>query len=76
MLVEQGYAPPGVDHIVPVPVGDRAVALSERLLAAGVFAPAIRWPTVPRGQERIRLTVSAAHTPEQLARVVDALGAA
>jgi 8-amino-7-oxononanoate synthase len=73
-LSEQGWACTGSDHIVPVVVGDGAMALSERLHQRGVFAPAIRWPTVPKGQERLRLTVSAAHTHEQLDRIVDALG--
>lgn len=73
-LIDLGWAPLGVAHIVPVVVGDGAVALADRLLRGGVFAPAIRWPTVARGQERIRFTVSAAHTPAQLDRVCEAMG--
>ncbi len=65
----------GEDHIVPVVVGPRALDMAEGLLQRGIYAPAIRWPTVPKGQERVRLTVSAAHTEEQLDRIVDALGA-
>lgn len=75
-LHQLGWTPLGDAHVVPVVVGPRAVALAEDLLSAGVFAPAIRWPTVARGQERIRFTVSAAHTPEQLDRVAEALGPA
>jgi 8-amino-7-oxononanoate synthase len=73
-LAQLGWSAPGDDHIVPVVVGDRALSLAASLLERGVFAPAIRWPTVPKGQERIRLTVSAAHTEEQIHRILDALG--
>lgn len=73
-LRQLGWNPLGDHHIVPIVVGDRAVALAETLLERGVYAPAIRWPTVAAGQERIRFTVSAAHTAEQLDRVLDALG--
>lgn len=60
--------------IMPLMVGDesRAVALSQRLMERGFFIPAIRYPTVARGAARLRLTVSAAHTNEQ----IKALGAA
>jgi 8-amino-7-oxononanoate synthase len=57
-----------VGHILPVPVGDEAaaVALADRLRAAGVWVPAIRHPTVARGAARLRLTFSAAHTAADL----------
>ena len=69
-----GWSPLGEAHIVPIVVGPDVMAVAARLLAAGVLAPGVRWPTVPTGQERIRLTVSAAHTPEQLDRIAEALG--
>ena len=61
--------------IVPVVVGAeaRAVALSAALREAGVFVPAIRFPTVARGAARLRFTVSAEHTAEDLATLADAL---
>jgi 8-amino-7-oxononanoate synthase len=74
-LAQAGLGVRGQDHIVPVVVGSGATSLAERLLERGVYAPAIRWPTVPVGQERIRLTVSAAHTAEQIDRIVEVLGA-
>jgi len=74
-LRQLGWQAPGADHIVPVIVGERALEVAAHMLERGVFAPAIRWPTVPRGQERLRLTVSAAHTDEQIDRILDALGA-
>jgi glycine C-acetyltransferase/8-amino-7-oxononanoate synthase len=60
---------------VPVIVGDarRATALCERALEGGVFAQAIRPPTVPDGTSRLRLTVMANHRAEELreaARVI------
>jgi 7-keto-8-aminopelargonate synthetase-like enzyme len=57
-----------VGHILPVSVGDEAaaLALADRLRAAGVWVPAIRYPTVARGSARLRLTFSAAHTAADL----------
>ena len=53
---------------MPVAVGDpdRAVAICRRALDAGVYAQAIRPPTVPDGTSRLRLTVVADHDPEEL----------
>ncbi len=45
---------------------DAAVAASERALERGVFAQAIRPPTVPAGSSRMRLTVMASHTKSEL----------
>jgi 8-amino-7-oxononanoate synthase len=53
-----------VSPILPILVGDAAKALSfaEQLLAHGVYAPAIRPPTVPEATSRIRVTVTSEHT--------------
>jgi 8-amino-7-oxononanoate synthase len=61
--------------ILPHMVGEEAaaVALSERLLEAGLLVPAIRYPTVARGQARLRVSVSAAHSVEQVDRLKSAL---
>jgi 8-amino-7-oxononanoate synthase len=64
--------------IVPVLIGaDReAMAATGRLLDAGLFVQGIRPPTVPPGTSRLRIGLSAAHTPEQLAALTAALTAA
>ncbi len=61
--------------ILPIIVGDRdrAIQLAESLLAHGVYAPAIRPPTVPPATSRIRLTITADHTNEQIDRALAAL---
>jgi 8-amino-7-oxononanoate synthase len=57
-----------VSPILPILIGqaDKALKFSEQLLAHGVYAPAIRPPTVPDGSSRIRVTVTAEHSPEQI----------
>jgi 7-keto-8-aminopelargonate synthetase-like enzyme len=61
--------------IIPLMVGheDRAVLASAALRNQGIFIPAVRYPTVPRGQARLRLTLTAAHTPADLERLFAAL---
>ncbi|KEO83068.1 aminotransferase class I/II-fold pyridoxal phosphate-dependent enzyme [Tumebacillus flagellatus] len=65
---------PGETPILGVVLGeaDRAVAFARELEAQGVFAPAIRPPTVPAGTSRIRLTLTAAHTDEDVGTITDA----
>ena len=60
-------------HIIPVIVGDEGdtLALSKQLDEAGYLATAIRPPTVPEGQSRIRLTLSTAHTQEQIEGLIN-----
>jgi glycine C-acetyltransferase/8-amino-7-oxononanoate synthase len=61
--------------IVPLVLGDetRAVECSQQLFTRGFFVPAIRYPTVARGSARLRLTVTAAHTSEQIKALIKAL---
>ncbi len=61
--------------ILPLIVGDEAAAveLASRLREAGFFVPAIRYPTVARSAARLRVTVSAAHSPEDVESLVRAL---
>jgi 8-amino-7-oxononanoate synthase len=64
-------------HIVPLIAGSSASALSlsRRLLEQGCWAPPIRPPTVPDGTARLRLSVTALHTPGDIDRLVRALEA-
>jgi glycine C-acetyltransferase/8-amino-7-oxononanoate synthase len=61
--------------IFPVILGDEkaSVELSETLLIKGFLVPAIRYPTVPKGKARLRLTVSAAHKPDDIDRFLAVL---
>jgi glycine C-acetyltransferase/8-amino-7-oxononanoate synthase len=69
---------PSRTQIVPVIVGDarRAVALAERTLDGGIFAQAIRPPTVPEGGSRLRLTVMANHREDELQRAAKVIARA
>jgi len=61
--------------IQPLLVGSNedAVALSEGLRARGIWVPAIRPPTVPQGTARLRISLSAAHSADDVARLVEEL---
>lgn len=74
-LLERGFAIPGRDLILPLTLGTdlRASRVAARLLDAGLVVPAIRPPTVPEGTARLRITLSAAHTPAEVVRLADAL---
>ena len=54
--------------IIPLILGSEERALEEaaRLFETGFFVPAIRYPTVPKNTARLRITLSAAHTPDQI----------
>ena len=61
--------------IIPVIIGDssKAVNISAQLLSKNIFVQAIRPPTVPDGSARLRFTVMATHTSEDLDAVIHAL---
>jgi|ERR1043166_1133842 8-amino-7-oxononanoate synthase len=62
--------------ILPLIVGDesKAMSLATAVLEEGLLIPAIRYPTVARGGARLRLTLSAAHSQADIARLVKGLG--
>lgn len=66
---------PSSTAIQPLIVGENAAArtLAAALRAQGIWVPAICPPTVPKGTARLRISLSALHTPDDVARLVDAL---
>ncbi len=65
---------PGHHPIIPVMLGDASIAtkMADRLLQEGIYVVGFSYPVVPKGQARIRLQLSAAHTRAQLERAVAA----
>jgi glycine C-acetyltransferase len=65
---------PGQHPIVPVMLGDASQAsrMADRLLEKGIYVIGFSYPVVPQGHARIRIQLSAAHTPEQIDRAVAA----
>jgi 8-amino-7-oxononanoate synthase len=61
--------------IVPLIVGDeqKAMELAAGLREKNIFVPAIRYPTVARGQARLRVTLTAAHTSDNVKELCDAI---
>ncbi|WP_322997596.1 glycine C-acetyltransferase [Castellaniella sp.] len=65
---------PGQHPIIPVMLGDAALAgrMADALLAQGIYVIGFSYPVVPKGKARIRTQMSAAHTPADIDRAVDA----
>ncbi len=77
--LKQGLAAQGVPNesrsaILPVILGDETAAVerAHRLQEGGIFVPAIRYPTVPKGKARLRVTVTAGHTRADIQAFLDA----
>jgi len=67
-----------VSHIVPLHIGEAALCteVSQRLLNEfGMYATPINYPTVPRGEERLRFTPGPLHTDVMMDALIDALSA-
>jgi glycine C-acetyltransferase len=64
----------GEHPIVPIMIGDARLAneMAADLLAEGIYVIGFSYPVVPKGQARIRVQLSAAHTPEHVERAIDA----
>jgi 8-amino-7-oxononanoate synthase len=76
-LVAQGWdVGRSASQIIPIVVGEplRAVELSARLLERGLWAPAIRPPTVPEGEACLRLSLTCGHTPQMIDALLGGLG--
>ncbi len=65
---------PGEHPIIPILLGDATLAnkMAERLLQEGIYVVGFSYPVVPKGQARIRVQMSAAHTRPQLTRAATA----
>lgn len=68
---------PSQTAIQPLVIGDNAetMAVANQLFERGLWVPGIRPPTVPAGTARLRITLSAAHSETQVARLAEALNA-
>jgi 8-amino-7-oxononanoate synthase len=66
---------PSTTHVVPVVVGENAATMAacERLLARGFYAQGIRWPSVPEGTARLRITPMATHHESEIDALADAV---
>lgn len=66
---------PSDTPIQPLLIGgnSEALAVSKSLLEQGLLVPAIRTPTVPKGAARLRISLSSAHTPEEVARLASVI---
>ena len=62
-------------QIIPAVFGslERTIELSKKLFAAGIFAPAIRPPTVPEDECRLRFSLTSEHTKEDIGKLLDTL---
>src|ERR1019366_4796718 len=69
--------PPGTHPIVPVMLGDAALAAkaAEALLAKGIYVIGFSYPVVPQGKARIRVQISAAHTRQDLTFAIEQFSA-
>ncbi len=75
-LARAGYAVgTGDSPIIPIVMGTVQAALSaaQFLLDRGMIVAAVRPPTVPRGQSRLRITLSSEHSDQQIDELVEAL---
>jgi|WetSurMetagenome_2_1015567.scaffolds.fasta_scaffold60447_2 8-amino-7-oxononanoate synthase len=75
-LREAGFTVLGPNDLpsVPLLIGDEllGLAFAERLRAKGIFCPIMRWPAVPLGRSRLRLSLMARHEQSQLDRLIEA----
>lgn len=77
-LHNEGVEAASPTAIIPIIIGDEATALklADELLANGVLAPAIRYPTVAKGTARLRIALMATHTEAELQHTAQLIGAA
>jgi 8-amino-7-oxononanoate synthase len=75
-LVESGFKVLGKDNLpaIPVLIGDEQLSINftSKLMEAGYYTMAFRWPAVPQGKSRLRLTVMADHTERDIDGLIEA----
>jgi len=74
-MTERGFhIVPGEHPIVPIMLGDAALAakMAEAMLQRGIYVVGFSYPVVPQGKARIRVQVSACHTPDDLQFAMEA----
>lgn len=74
-MTQAGFVIRNVEHpIVPIMLGDEvtAVAMAKDMLEEGIYVIGFSYPVVPKGKARIRVQISAAHTPKDITRTVEA----
>jgi 8-amino-7-oxononanoate synthase len=74
-LTQAEFKPTGSYHIVGLPMDspDEALFYAEQLEQLGLLVYPMRWPSVPEGQDTLRISLSAAHSEDDIARLVKAL---
>ena len=74
-MTERGFdIKPGIHPIIPIMLGDAKLAhdMARDMLAEGIYVIGFSYPVVPKGEARIRVQISAAHTKEHLDKAIDA----
>ena len=77
-LQQNGVQAESTTSIIPIIIGDEAAALqiAEELQQQGLFIPAIRYPTVPKGTARLRIALMSTHTEAELAHTAELIAQA
>jgi glycine C-acetyltransferase len=76
-MTKLGFKLAGADHpIIPVMLGEATLAqqMAQMMLERGIYVIGFSFPVVPKGQARIRTQMSAAHSPEDIDRAIEAFG--
>jgi glycine C-acetyltransferase len=77
-MTKLGFSLAGADHpIIPVMLGDATLAqqMAQKMLERGIYVIGFSFPVVPKGQARIRTQMSAAHSPHDIDRAIEAFAA-
>ncbi len=74
-LKEEGFLVGGDAQIIPILVGDeeKSKRISDFLMEKGIFAPSIRYPTVPLGKSILRISITSLHNEEDVERLIKGL---